>query len=71
MVLRNVLEVAVESGVLYTNPARGVKRAKVRARELTLPGRRQVMQFAAKIRSAGGRDSKNCADFEDYEQDKK
>lgn len=63
MVLRNVLEVAVESGVLYTNPARAVKRAKVHAKELVLPDREQFMQFVEEIRGAGSRDSKNCADF--------
>jgi integrase len=63
MVLRNIFEIVVESGVLYTNPARGVKRAKIRGKELVLPSRDQFVRFVDEIRSAGGRDSKNCADF--------
>jgi integrase len=63
MVLRNVLEIAVESGVLYANPARAVKRAKIRSKELVLPDRSQFVKFVREIRSGGGRDSQNCADF--------
>lgn len=63
MVLRNIFDIVVESGVLYANPARGVKRAKVRGKELVLPSREQFVRFVEEIRSAGGRDSKNCADF--------
>lgn len=63
MVLRDVFDVAIEAGVLYSNPARAVKRAKVLAKELRLPSREQFIEFVRAIRSAGGRDSKNCADF--------
>jgi integrase len=63
MVLRDVLDVTIEAGVLYSNPARSVKRAKVLAKELTLPSREQFIEFVRAIRSAGGRDSRNCADF--------
>jgi integrase len=63
MVLRNVLEIAVEAGALYSNPARALGRAKLRAKELLLPSREQFIQFATEIREAGGRHSKDCADF--------
>lgn len=63
MVLRGLFDVAIESGVLYSNPAHAVKRTKVFAKELTLPSREQFVDFVQAIRSAGGRDSKNCADF--------
>jgi integrase len=33
------------------------------AKELTLPTREQFVEFVQAIRSAGGRDSRNCADF--------
>lgn len=63
MVLRSLFDVAIESGVLYSNPARAVKRTRVFAKELTLPTREQFVDFVQTIRSAGGRDSRNCADF--------
>lgn len=63
MVLRDVFDVAIEAGVLYSNPARAVKRTKVLAKELVLPSREQFVEFVDAIQSAGGRDSKNCATF--------
>jgi integrase len=62
MVLRQLFDIAVESGVIYTNPARGVKRAKVQSKDLKLPSRDQFLQFVEEIRTAGSRDSRNCAD---------
>lgn len=63
MVLRNVLEIAVEAGSLYSNPARALGRAKLRPKDLLLPSREQFIQFEKAIRQGGGRHSRNCADF--------
>jgi integrase len=63
MVLRNVLEIAVEAGALYSNPARALGRAKLRAKDLLLPSREQFIHFEKEIRGGGGRHSRNCADF--------
>ena len=61
--LRSVFKVAIESGVLHTNPAAGLKRAKVRAKHLELPSRAQFSAFIAEMKAGGGRDSENCADL--------
>ena len=62
-VLRRALDIAVELGVRYENPAMAIKRVSVRAKRLTLPGFTQFTQFVQAIESAGGRDSRNCADL--------
>ncbi len=62
-VLRRALDIAVELGVRYDNPATAIKRVSVRPKRLTLPGFNQFTQFVQAIESAGGRDSRNCADL--------
>jgi integrase len=61
--LRHVIEVAVENGVVYANPAVGLERKSIRAKVLELPTRAQFVAFVAEIGAGHGRDSKNCADF--------
>ena len=61
--LRHVFDVAVESGVIHSNPATGLKRAKVRAKHLELPTLDQFTAFIAEMKAGGGRDSVNCADL--------
>lgn len=60
--LRRALDIVVELGLRYDNPAAAVKRVRVRPTPLTLPGFSQFAQFVADLQSAGGRDSRNCAD---------
>jgi len=62
-VLRRALDIAVELGVRYDNPATAIKRVSVRVKRLTLPGFAQFTQFVQAIESAGGRDSRHCADL--------
>jgi site-specific recombinase XerD len=63
-VLRRILDVAVDSGARYDNPAKDkdVKRARVRRKELQLPEPDQFLALLNKVRTAGGRDSGNCGD---------
>lgn len=61
--LRHVLDVAVESGVLAVNVATDLVRKPVRPKKLELPTLEQFEEFVTEIRTAGGRDSKNCADL--------
>ena len=61
--LRRIFEVAIENGVLHTNPALGLKRKPVRSKQLELPTRVQFAAFIAEMRAGHGRDSQNCADF--------
>ena len=51
------------SGALYSNPARALGRAKLRAKDPPLPSREQFIHFEKEIRGGGGRHSRNCADF--------
>ena len=63
-VLRRVLDIAVDSGARYDNPAKDkdVKRARVRRKELQLPEPDQFLALVKKVRTAGSRDSDNCGD---------
>jgi integrase len=62
-VLRHVLAVAVEAGVVYSNAAAAVKRTRVRCKEIKLPSIGKFSALIAEMRSGHSRDSINCADF--------
>ena len=62
-VLRHVLNVAVEAGVVYSNAAAAVKRAPVRCKEIKLPSIDKFNALIAEMRAGHSRDSINCADF--------
>ena len=61
--LRHVLNVAVEAGVVYSNAAAAVKRAPVRCKEIKLPRIDKFNALIAEMRAGHSRDSINCADF--------
>jgi integrase len=61
--LRHVIDVAIESGVLHSNPAFAIKRRTVRAKQLTLPSRSEFSAFISEMRAGHSRDSQNCADL--------
>jgi integrase len=62
-VLRHVLNVAVEAGVVYSNAAAAVKRAPVRCKEIKLPAIDKFNALIAEMRGGHSRNSINCADF--------
>src|SRR5262249_55732018 len=62
-VLRHVLDVAVEAGVVYSNAAVAVKRAPVRCKEIKLPSIDKFNALSVEMRAGGSRNSINCADF--------
>jgi integrase len=62
-VLRHVLDIAVEAGVIYSNPAAVVKRAAIRSKEIALPSVEKFNAMIAEMRNGHSRDSINCADF--------
>jgi integrase len=62
-VLRHVLNVAVECGVVYSNAAAAVKRAPVRGKEIALPTIDKFNALLEEMRAGHSRDSRNCADF--------
>jgi integrase len=63
LVLRAVLDIAIESGVIYENVARHVTRRVVRPKELDLPGNDKFAEFIHAIENGGGRFSRDCADL--------
>jgi integrase len=62
-VLRHVLNVAVEAGVVYSSAASSVKRVPVRAKEIALPTIDKFNALIAEMRGGHSRDSINCADL--------
>jgi len=62
-ILRRVLDIAVESGVRYDNPAKDkdVKRARVRRKELRLPEPDQFVALVAHVRGNGSGKGGHCA----------
>ncbi len=62
-VLRHVIDLANENGVLYSNPALGMERKQVRPKQLELSTRTHFAAFSTKMRKAHSRDSQNCANF--------
>lgn len=63
LVFRNVLDIAVESGVIYENVATHIARRAVRPKELHLPDNAKFAEFVQAIENAGGRFSKDCSDL--------
>jgi integrase len=61
--LRHVLNVAIEAGVIYANPAAVLKRAAIRAKEIALPSTEKFNALIAEMRAAHSRHSKHCADL--------
>jgi integrase len=62
-ILRGVFQIGVEAGALYRNPVIGLKRARVRLKNLALPSFEQFGAFIQELERGGGRDSRNCADL--------
>jgi len=57
--LRHVLSIAVEPGVIYCNPAAILKRAAIRGKEIALPSPDNFNALIAEMRAGHGRDSLN------------
>ena len=62
-ILRHVLNVAIENGVIYNNAAAIVKRASVRGKEIALPTAEKFNAMISEMRAGHSRDSINCADL--------
>ena len=62
-ILGHILKVAIEAGVIYSNPAAALKRAAIRRKEIALPSTGKFNAMIAEMRAGHSRDSINCADF--------
>jgi integrase len=61
--LRAVFEEAVAYGARFSNPAANLSRMRVRAKRLDLPSRDEFLRFVEEIRTAGARQSRDCANL--------
>jgi len=61
--LRAVFAEAVNSGARFGNPAANLSRMRIRPKRLELPSREEFLRFVQEIRTAGARQSKDCADL--------
>jgi integrase len=61
--LRALLEIGCEVGARYDNPAKFIKRASERPKQLVLPTPEQFERFVAEIENGGGGFSRSCADL--------
>jgi integrase len=61
--LRGVFSEAVDSGARFGNPAENLSRVRIRAKRLELPSREEFLRFVEEIRTAGARQSKDCANL--------
>ena len=61
--LRALLEIGCEVGARYDNPARFIKRARERPKQLVLPTPEQFERFVAEVEQGGSRFSRSCAEL--------
>jgi integrase len=61
--LRHVLAIAIEAGVLYSDPTAALKRFAIRAKEIALPSIDKFNALLAEMRNGHSRYSPHCADF--------
>jgi integrase len=62
-ILRGIIEVGVECGARYDNPAKSIKRVSERSKKLHLPDFDQFLQFVQEIEDSGSGHSKPCAEL--------
>jgi len=58
-----VVDVAIDAGARYDNPARFIKKLRVRQRELQLPNRDQFLKMVESIEGVNRRHSQDCANL--------
>jgi integrase len=61
--LRMVLDIALEAGARYDNPARFIKKVRVRLKELHLPDQTKFFKMVKSIELVNKRFSRHCADL--------
>ena len=61
-----VLDIAVEAGARYDNPAIHIKRKKIRQKQLQLPSQKQFVELITTIRNGDGGWAERCADLVEF-----
>jgi integrase len=62
-ILKRIVEIGVEAGVRYDNPARFIKRLRETSSKPVLPEMDKFEEFVAELENGHSRDSQNCADL--------
>ncbi len=62
-VLRQVIEIGIEAGARYDNPAKAVSRLPIRLKKLVLPERPEFLALVREIAGSGSGHSKPCAEL--------
>lgn len=62
-ILRGIIEVGVECGARYDNPARFIKRVSERPKKLRLPDFDEFLAFVGEVESSGSGFSEPCAEL--------
>jgi integrase len=62
-ILGHIVNIAIEAGVIYSNPAAALKRAAILRKEIALPTIEKFNALIDEMRAGHSRDSINCADF--------
>ncbi len=61
--LRMVIDLAIDAGARYDNPARFIKKLRIRQKELQLPSRDQFVKMVESIEGVNRRFSRDCANL--------
>jgi integrase len=61
--MRRIFKVGIDAGALFIDPTQSIGRSRVRQKKLELPSREQFSAMIEHIRTAGGRFSRDAADF--------
>jgi site-specific recombinase XerD len=64
--LRLILDIAIEAGARYDNPAVHIKRKKVRQKILQLPSQKQFAELVTTVRTGEGGWAERCADLVEF-----
>lgn len=64
--LKLVLDIAVEAGARYDNPALHIKRKRIRQKDLHLPSQNKFPELVETIRKADGAWGRKCADLVEF-----
>ena len=64
--LRLILNIAVEAGARYDNPAVHIKRKRIRQKLLQLPSQKQFIELVTAIRNSDGGWAERCADLVEF-----
>jgi integrase len=61
--LRGIFNEAIGAGARFNNPTARLSRVRIRPKRLQLPSREEFLRFVEEIRTAGARQSKDCANL--------